>query len=231
MASARDPQQLVDLLPQIERLAASVRRKCPRSIDVADLVQVGAEACWKALPRFDPSRGVQLWTWLLPRCRGGMLDYLRGRYMLGGGQRKGRKERGVSIHARRPDGTPLFECLDPHASEVMRRQAASESFQDLLRSCNRTERIVLTLSFQEDQNLKVIGESIGLSESRISQLLANCLARLAPLVAARMGLPPAKAAGCDAVTEVAARSAPGGSQPDRLPRQQKRCQAGCLASL
>jgi RNA polymerase sigma factor for flagellar operon FliA len=40
------------------------------------------------------------------------------------------------------------------------------------------ERLAVTLYYSEDLNLKEIGEALGLTESRISQLLSQAMVRL-----------------------------------------------------
>ena len=40
------------------------------------------------------------------------------------------------------------------------------------------ERIVITLYYYEEMNLKEIGEALGVTESRISQLISQAMVRL-----------------------------------------------------
>jgi DNA-directed RNA polymerase specialized sigma24 family protein len=64
----------------LQRLAEKLARKVWHpgvAVDLEDLVQEGVVAGLKALPKFDPSRGVKLSTFLYRRIFGGILDTFR----------------------------------------------------------------------------------------------------------------------------------------------------------
>ena len=64
-------------LPLVERLTETVGSRLPAHIDLDELRSAGHEALLKTIPKFDPARGFQPGTYLTPRIRGAMLDYLR----------------------------------------------------------------------------------------------------------------------------------------------------------
>jgi RNA polymerase sigma factor for flagellar operon FliA len=62
-----------------------------------------------------------------------------------------------------------------HGLEDERFQAA---LADAIANLPERERLVLSLYYDEELNLKEIGEVLGVSESRVSQLHSQCAARL-----------------------------------------------------
>jgi RNA polymerase sigma factor for flagellar operon FliA len=62
------------------------------------------------------------------------------------------------------------------------RDLEDEQFQqalaDAIANLPERERLVLSLYYDEGLNLKEIGEVLGVSESRVSQLHSQCAARL-----------------------------------------------------
>jgi len=54
----------------------------------------------------------------------------------------------------------------------------SDLFDGLTRRLSRRERLILTLRFREDMTLTDIGRVVGITESRVSQMLAQLLGRL-----------------------------------------------------
>lgn len=182
--------QVVALLPAIEQIAWQVGKRLPATISHEDLVQAGAAAAWEAMPRWDPARGVKLQTWILPRVRGGMIDFLRETgYLMHGGRRSGRVEKRQHLEARDPDsGKLLFDAPDAAAAEAERLRDAGENFAALLKGLNQTERLIVVLYFVDGLKMREIGEQLDLSESRVSQLMSSLLTRLAPIAARQYGV-------------------------------------------
>lgn len=75
-----------------------------------------------------------------------------------------------------PDGQPLrVEDLLPGVRDG---HDAEEFWEHTLRGTNDTERAIVLLYFRCDWTMQEIGSHVGLSESRVSQLMAQLLARL-----------------------------------------------------
>ncbi|WP_454783128.1 RNA polymerase sigma factor FliA [Legionella sp. WA2022007384] len=69
-----------------------------------------------------------------------------------------------------------YASTEPHVnvfhSDLMRR------LSDVIRGLPQKERMVLSLYYEQDLNLKEIGEVIGVSESRVSQILSQATHRI-----------------------------------------------------
>ncbi len=68
------------------------------------------------------------------------------------------------------------EAQNPQ-QQVMKRQLV-EALGVAIETLPEKERLAVTLYYSEDLNLKEIGETLGLTESRISQLLSQAMVRL-----------------------------------------------------
>ena len=70
-------QLILDRLPQVHLLARRLHARCPREVELDDLVSAGTVGLLQAVNRFDPARQCKLKTLAEHRIRGAMLDYLR----------------------------------------------------------------------------------------------------------------------------------------------------------
>lgn len=95
-----------------------------------------------------------------------------------------------------PDGTPLMElCIDPGEgpeSSLARRELRALLCDAVLELPER-ERRVLALYYEEDLTMAEIGEALGVSESRVSQLRSQALSRLRTCLRRSLGLPETQA--------------------------------------
>ena len=75
--------QAADYLPLVQRLARRLARRLPAHVALDDLVSAGVIGLMECLPRFDPSRGRDVGTYVTHRVRGAMLDELRRQDSMG----------------------------------------------------------------------------------------------------------------------------------------------------
>ena len=64
-------------LPQVRLHAIRIHARCPRQVEVDDLVAAGTIGLIRAVDRFDPARECLLKTLAEHHIRGAILDYLR----------------------------------------------------------------------------------------------------------------------------------------------------------
>lgn len=74
----------------------------------------------------------------------------------------------------------LESCADPSASpaEGLARAGFAEALADAIASLPERERMVVSLYYEEELNLKEIGEVLGVSESRVCQIQSQAMLRL-----------------------------------------------------
>lgn len=77
------------------------------------------------------------------------------------------------------DGNQLESYSNQHGpGRDIEQQHFQQALADAIAGLPERERLVLSLYYDEELNLKEIGEVLGVSESRVSQLHSQCAARL-----------------------------------------------------
>jgi RNA polymerase sigma factor for flagellar operon FliA len=72
----------------------------------------------------------------------------------------------------------LSESEDKSPQQQVIRMQLTEALGHAIDSLPEKERLAVTLYYSEDLNLKEIGEALGLTESRISQIISQAMVRL-----------------------------------------------------
>jgi len=70
----------------------------------------------------------------------------------------------------------IKESTEPHA--LVQREDTMTHLSQVINGLPEKERLVLSLYYEQDLNLKEIGEVVGVSESRISQILSQAILRI-----------------------------------------------------
>jgi RNA polymerase sigma factor for flagellar operon FliA len=86
-----------------------------------------------------------------------------------------------SIEELTESGDSVLEgCADPGATppERLARTGFAESLADAIAGLPERERLVVSLYYEEELNLKEIGEVLGVSESRVCQIQSQAMLRL-----------------------------------------------------
>jgi len=84
------------------------------------------------------------------------------------------------------DGVKELDIVQDDRSENPIQQIQQKDLRDLItRGLNKKERLIIVLYYYEELTMKEIGETLGLSESRVSQMHAAILLRLRKLLADR----------------------------------------------
>jgi RNA polymerase sigma factor for flagellar operon FliA len=115
-ASERE-QLILAQLPQVRLIATRIYHRCPKQVELDDLVSAGTLGLIHAVDRYSPERGCLLKTLAEHRIRGAILDYLRRLDPLSRSARRFVKERAKtylrleSELGRSPDSAELAEAL------------------------------------------------------------------------------------------------------------------------
>jgi RNA polymerase sigma factor for flagellar operon FliA len=182
----------------VKRIAYHLMSRLPASVQADDLIQAGMIGLIEASRKFDPEQGASFETYAGIRIRGSMLDEIRrtdwtprsvhrkAREVAEAVRKieneKGRDARGVEVaeamgleikeyHKILQDATGcrIFSFEDPG-------NAGEEGYASNSRDLN--ERLVMALYYDEELNLREIGEILGVSESRVCQIHGQALIRL-----------------------------------------------------
>ena len=170
MAAVDDALQALRPLCRAIALQLIRRRRLPASVTLEELEQAGMVGAWQAAERFD-GRGT-LAGFASIRIRGAMLDWLAQTHP---GGRDGPEVTFVSIDDDDEDGhaaLQLPDASDP-AAEIERDQAAKAR----LRALPPRERKVVQ-QVLAGRELAEVGAGMGVTGSRVSQLVASATRRL-----------------------------------------------------
>jgi RNA polymerase sigma factor (sigma-70 family) len=155
--------QLVrDHISYAEKIAFKKKKSLPKFVDIDEIKSAAYLGLVEAANRFDLSRGVDFKTFSFPRIVGAICDYLRER-------RWSKQETMLSLDSSHTgDGHCLADNLQAKSSS-----SAGECFEELTVVLGHEGREIMRQYFIEDLSMREIGSKIGLSESRISQLVKS----------------------------------------------------------
>ena len=164
-----------------------------------------------AIEAYDPERGVKFETYSLPRIKGSILDELRSMDWVPRLIRIRKHQLARATQAleaslgRKPTEREIAKELNMNMEEFNRLkqdansdsqvspntkhsniEAQKRNLKNLLtKGLTRAERLIVVLYYYDEMTMKEIGTTLGLSESRVSQMHASIIARLK----AQMGKP------------------------------------------
>jgi RNA polymerase sigma factor FliA len=184
-------EALIEWYPMVERIAhrAAATYGLPASVDAADLVSCGVLGLAEAWDRFDPERGVAFEAFAIPRIKGAVIDAIRAADWVPRKARQRARESGeqlaVLVSMDEDHGSASGERMstadrlaDDQLPEPGFDLMASEDKRELIGTLNRLperERMIVTLHYFEAVPLQEIARSLGVTESRVSQLHTRAL--------------------------------------------------------
>lgn len=167
-------------LPFMQRLAGATLKRLPRwsGIEINDLVNDAVPGLISAIDRFDRSRGFEFQTFAARRVIGAIRDQQRALDWVPRVERKRLKSDTTASEVR-------MQSLDNHAKRFTLRlptaQAAieiEEFWKSVCIGLSRPERLAVLMYWRIGITMREVGTHIGLSESRVSQMLTSVLRRL-----------------------------------------------------
>jgi RNA polymerase sigma factor (sigma-70 family) len=153
-------QQLVlQYVPLANKLAYQKKRTLPNFIDIEELKSAAYLGLVEAASRYNPDFGVAFSTFAYPRVFGAIYDYLRD---------LGHSVRCVSLDVPSTEDEAC-DLKDTIASPVERNN--SEFLEVVGVDLDGQAEQILRLYFIEEYSMKEVGLRLGVTESRISQLI------------------------------------------------------------
>jgi RNA polymerase sigma factor for flagellar operon FliA len=155
--------------------------RLPKAVSEEELHAAGMMGLWKAARSYDPSKGAEFKTYAYHRIRGAVLDELRTLDFLPRSIRQKARQAGVAAPAilglpTNEDGSETLAGGDQEQSVEN-----ADLHQALLREMEELPekmRAVMHLYYQEGMKMRAIGVRLNLTESRVSQIHSNAVARL-----------------------------------------------------
>lgn len=176
--------------PMVQRIAhrASATYGLPQGVDTADLVSCGVLGLAEAWERYDPERGVAFEAFAVPRVKGAIVDAIRASDWVPRKARQKARLTGepltllVSIDEQRPsedgDRSTAERLADDAAPQPGADIVEAEDRRELMGCMNELperERMIVTLHYFQGVQLAEIARSLGVTESRVSQLHTRAL--------------------------------------------------------
>lgn len=158
-----------------------IKARLPVSVSEDELFAAGMFGLMRAARSYDPTRGAGFKTYAYHRIRGSILDDLRRLDFLPRSLRDRARKNGEDAPAM--VGIPTDEDGQESLSA---RPVEEKSEQDDLKAALHREidnlpdkmRIVMALYYRDELKMREIGEKLGLTESRVSQIHSNAVSRL-----------------------------------------------------
>lgn len=179
-------------MPLVARVAAKVRLRLPRQVEVAELISAGYVGLIDAADKFDPARGVAFGAYARRRIAGAIIDALReldplsrdARQQVKAGLAQDHFE--VQLHLDDPGHARAFKLYKlegladaaplPDASIVTLLQ--TERIRRIVAALPERERYVIEQYFWADRLLGDIGADLGISTTLVSQIKRQACERL-----------------------------------------------------
>lgn len=158
-----------------------IRPRLPICVAEEDLYSAGMVGLLTAARSYDPSRGAEFKTYAYHRIRGAILDELRRMDFLPRSQREKARKNGSEPPAvvAIPTDEDGQESLT--ADEVEPRCEVDDLqglMEEEVQKLPVKMRTVLTMYYREGLRMREIGDRMGLTESRVSQIHSNAVMRL-----------------------------------------------------
>ncbi|MCU1278511.1 MAG: polymerase sigma factor for flagellar operon [bacterium] len=175
------PDDPVAGMSLVRQIAASVARRLPSHVDRDELVSLGALGWVEARARFDKSRGVPFAGYAATRIRGAILDGLRAVDTLSRGDRKRAKADNEPTAPRIINDESQIDAAvadEADASDVLQQEEMKQELRTALEALAARDRYILSRHFFDDVPMRAIGIELGVTESRISQIVTAAVGKL-----------------------------------------------------
>lgn len=175
------PTDLDQWQPLVWYVVNRVRCTLPACVSEEDLFSAGMVGLMVAARSYDPSRGAEFKTYAYHRIRGAILDELRRLDFLPRSQREKARQTGkeppsmVSIPTDEDGQESLEAAAEEHPCE---QEDMQDALERRLADLPPKMRDVMILYYREGYRMREIGATMGLTESRVSQIHSNALALL-----------------------------------------------------
>jgi len=183
--------------PLVKYVAGRLGSGLPAHVDESDLVSYGLLGLISAIERYDPERDIKFETYAMARIKGAIIDELRALDWVPRSVRSRAREIESLTDISRSsiaaldelwsgsgegDQVSLLDTIEdtsgPRPAEALDETELREALADAIARLPEREKLVVTLYYYEELTLREIGEVLGVTESRVSQLHTKAVLRL-----------------------------------------------------
>lgn len=164
-------QLIENYLPLALKLASEKKKSMPRKVDFEDLKSAAYFGLVDAAQKYNPSKS-SFGTYARFRIAGEIQDFIRESY-------RDSLRFGVSLDQPDENGNCMAENIAAESND-----ADAEFFEDVAKKLNDLDKSILKMYYIDEMSMKEIGCEVGVSESRISQVLKRTRDRIRNTVAA-----------------------------------------------
>jgi RNA polymerase sigma factor for flagellar operon FliA len=183
-------QLITEYTPLVHKIVGGFQRRLPRNVLREDLVAAGMAGLWDAIRRHGDKHDEGFEWYVRVRVRGAILDELRAQDWLSRRARRAAAAAGDSAPPRvvRLDDVGEWEqnrCLaiSPEAETGLSEQFLHDHLVKAVETLPERERLIVSEHYFNHVKFKSLGERLGVSEPRISQLHSRAMQRLRVVVA------------------------------------------------
>jgi RNA polymerase sigma factor FliA len=165
-------------LPLVQRVVRKVARRLPANVQRDDLLAAGVYGLLDSLRRNGGDGGASFEWYARTRIRGAIFDELRAQDWLSRRARASGEVPACFVSFEEVSSTddPGLAAADP--SEAFESLSLRRALERAVGELPERERTVVARYYFEGRRLKDIGAELGVSEPRISQILARAIERL-----------------------------------------------------
>ena len=168
MQTTRDKQDslAIQYLPAVKAMAYRLKERLPSSVDVSELISIGAEEIIKLARRYNEELNDSFWGYAKKRIYGSMLDYLRSLDVVSRTDRKILKdlERAVldyiAEHDEEPSDEYLSKLLGEDIEKIKKARYSTEVYSlmpldEQIQAFNQTST---TVTVEQEEIIEIIKE-------------------------------------------------------------------------
>lgn len=194
-----DPQAMIAQYQHLVRqIAGGFQRKLPRNVLRDDLIAAGMSGLWDAVRKHGHERSTNFDWYVRVRIRGAILDELRAQDWLPRRARAAAMEAAAAAGCKNAAAPVVLRFDEVSDSEQARcltagdssntEKAVEASFQkqrieSAMQQLPERERRIVAMHYFRGVKFKDLGEMLGVSEPRISQLHSRAVSRLKVILA------------------------------------------------
>lgn len=160
-------------LPLANKIAFEKKKCLPRRVDLDDLKSAAYFGLVDAATKFDPARSTSFGTYAKFRIMGEIADFIRESC-------RDNERCPVSLDTPDESGSCMAACI-PQGEPC---KDFKEIFDDATKTLTNIDKNIMVMYYLDDLSMKEIGVKIGVSESRVSQILKRSKDKVQMTVAA-----------------------------------------------